>query len=188
MTDVMLVWDSPLLFEKLFTECGLECMRVDDTALCTPFLPPSKCLILPTGFANPAYSKVCKGIGNKGKKLADFVKKGGTLIIFGPLVSSYSFEWLPFKLEYIEEHEPFFLHQINHGDTPCIVENLSERVECDGYFSKAEATVILENERKQPVMIEKKIGKGKIMASTIHEFPSKKFITYMVEMGTPATI
>lgn len=188
MTDVMLVWDSPILFEKLFKEHGMTCMRLDGAALGTPFLPASKCLILPTGFANPAYSKVRRAIENKGNKLVDFVKKGGTLLIFGPLVSSYSYEWLPFGLEYVEKHEQVFLNQVDSGDVPCIVSDFSEPVECDGYFSKTDATVLLENERKRSVMIKKEIGEGLVVASTIHEFPSGDFMKYVVEKGAPSRI
>ena len=188
MTDVMLVWDSPLLFEKLFTEHGLSCMRVDAAALGTPFLPASKCLVLPTGFANPAYSKIHRSIGNKGKKLVDFVEKGGTLVIFGPLVQSYSFNWLPFGLEYVEEHEQLSLSQVDQSDISCIVDDLSEPVECDGYFSKAEATIILENEKKQPVMVKKEIGMGLVIVSTVHEFPSGNFMKCVVEKGSLAKI
>jgi len=188
MTDVMLVWDSPILFEKLFTEHGLACMRVDGAALGTPFLPASRCLVLPTGFANTAYSKIHRSIGNKGKKLVNFVEKGGTLVIFGPLVQSYSFNWLPFELEYFEEHEQLPLHQVNQGDISCIIEDLSEPVECDGYFSKADAIVILENERNQPVMVKKEIGKGLVVASTIHEFPSGDFMKCVVEKGIPSKL
>jgi hypothetical protein len=182
MTDVMLLWDTPILFEKLFKEHGYECLRVDGNSLGTPFLPASKCLMVPTGFANPAYTKVAKGIENKGDKIANFVKRGGVLVVFGACVPEYDYDWLPFELSYVEEHMQSPLEVVDDS-MPCIIGEPQEPVECDGYFSRADGEVILKDEQGRAVMVKKEFGEGLIIATTVHEFPSADFLGCAVDQG-----
>ena len=180
MTDVMLVWDAPLLFEKLFNECGLKCQRILSVAIGTPFLPPSKCLVVPTGFANPSYTKILRGIESNARALERFVQGGGTLVVFGAVVPEYRYGWLPFELEYVEKHGETSLVSIGEHDIQCIVDDPAEPVECDGYFSRTDGQVIFKNSDGQPVMVAQVSGEGLIVATTIHEFPSTDFVRCVV--------
>ncbi|MDK2891930.1 hypothetical protein [Methanohalophilus sp.] len=186
MTDVLLLWDKPLLFEKLFREHGYEHMRVDGNALGTPFLPATRCLIVPTGFANTAYTKVYRGIENKGSQVVAFVKKGGVLVVFGACVSAYNYNWLPFELTYVEEHMQIPVEVVDKEMGYII--SVPLEVYCDGYFSKTDGDVILRDKQGRALMVKKKIGDGLVIATTVHEFPTKEFLKYVVEKGKHARI
>lgn len=181
MTDVMLLWDNPLLFEKLFEENGLKCQRILSTALGTPFLPACKCVIVPTGFANSAYTKILPGIERNGKAFEKFVSAGGVLVIFGALVKTYDHNWLPMQLTYTEKHGETHLHRLGEHGAQCIVADPEMTVECDGYFSSTDGDVILNNDDGEAVMVVKEMGEGMIIATTVHEFPSPDFLTCVMD-------
>jgi hypothetical protein len=175
MSDVIILWDCPLLFEKLFLEYGLECSRALSTSLGTPYLPPCKILILPTGFANKQYTKTGVGLERGKRSLESFVTKGGTLLIFSPLVPEYEYEWLPFSLKYIMEENPCTPRPVGEHEAQKLVENIIPPAGCDGYFSETDAQVVLEDDRGRPIMVVKEIGEGMIVATTIHELPAAGF-------------
>jgi hypothetical protein len=180
MTDVMLLWDSPLLFEKLFTEHGIKCQRISAESIGTPFLPPCRCLVIPTGFANPAYTKVLKGLVRNKKQIEKFVEKGGTLLVFGPMVDGHEFNWLPMRLKYVQKQMSADVCKTDEHNIQCIVDDL-EQVEFDGYFIDVQGKVLLTDKDRNALMASKKIGEGMIIATTIHELPSGDFLKLMVE-------
>ncbi|MGZ4853432.1 MAG: hypothetical protein ACXV3D_09655, partial [Halobacteriota archaeon] len=94
MTEIALIWDRPLLFEKLFVEYGFACERVSPLQIGSAYAPKFKVAILPVGFGNPAYSTVAKSVKSLGTPLREFVRKGGTLVAFSPYVDDYDFSWL----------------------------------------------------------------------------------------------
>ncbi len=181
MTDVMLLWDNALLFEKLFLEHDIKCQRIAPENLGTPFLPPSKCLMIPTGFANTDYTKVLNGIERSKKKLETFVEKGGTLVIFGPMISEYEYPWLPMKLRYVQKQMSANICITKEHIARCLVEDPKMEVEFDGYFTDTEGDVIFRDEDGNALMVVKKYGEGMIIATTIHEFPSGEFLKWIVE-------
>lgn len=175
MSDVILLWDSPLLFEKLFLEYGLECTRAVSTSVGTPYLPACKILILPTGFANKQYTKTGVGLERSKNSLEKFVSKGGTLLIFSPLVPEYEYEWLPFTLKYVMEDNPCTPKIIAEHEAQKLIQNITPPIGCDGYFAETDAEVILKDDKDRPIMVVKEIGDGMIIATTIHEFPAAQF-------------
>lgn len=179
MTDIMLLWDAPILFEKLFLEHDIKCTRVLSNAIGTPFLPPCKCLMIPTGFANPAYTKIISGIEKNKKAIEEFVKKGGIVAVFGPMVSEHNYEWLPMNLKYTQKHESTHLQTIDEHDAQCIIQDIDQPVECDGYFSETEDRVLIKNDEGKPVMVARQLGEGMIIATTIHEFPSPEYLRWL---------
>lgn len=179
MTDVMLLWDNPLLFEKLFAEHGIKCQRITAETIGTPFLPPCKCLVVPTGFANPAYTKVLGGLRRSKKQIERFVEKGGILLVFGPMVEGHDFDWLPMELRYTQKQMSADICKAK-DDSQCIVDNL-EQVEFDGYFTDVEGDVLLTDPDGRALMVSKKIGDGMIIATTIHEFPSGDFLKWVLQ-------
>lgn len=188
MTDVMLLWDTPLLFEKLFVEYGINCQRVSAESIGTPFLPPCKCLVLPTGFANSAYTSTVKGVASNKNKIENFVKKGGILVIFGPMVPEYTFDWLPFKLKYVQEQGFGKLQRVEEQADICVVDKKTSEVEYDGYFVDTDAKVVLRDEKNRPLMVVKDVEKGKVIACSIHEFPSKEFLQCIVKTSSSCKI
>ena len=181
MTDVMLIWDTPLLFEKLFLDNDLKCQRILSNAVGTPFLPSCKCIIIPTGFANPEYTKILSGIERNGRAFEKFVKNGGILVVFGPMVSEYHYDWLPMELTYVQEHGSTLVQKVNDHGAQCIITDADTPIECDGYFSETDADVLLNNSDGKPVMVSKNLGDGIVIATTIHEFPSADFLSWVME-------
>ncbi|MDD3041363.1 MAG: hypothetical protein PHV51_04160 [Methanosarcinaceae archaeon] len=175
MSDVILLWDSPLLFEKLFLEYGLECTRVLSTSIGTPYLPPCKIIIIPTGFGNENYTKTGPGIERNKRAFGRFVEKGGVLLVFSPLVPEYDYEWLPFKLKYVMEENSCTPRQVGEHEAQKLVEGVLPPVGCDGYFSETGAEVVLEDEKGRPVMVVREAGEGLVVATTIHELPANEF-------------
>lgn len=175
MSDVILLWDSPLLFEKLFLEYGLECTRALSASIGTPYLPPCKILIVPTGFANKNYTKIGSGIERNERAFKRFVEKGGVLLVFSPLVPEYNYEWLPFNLKYEMEENPCTLQKVGEHEAQKLVEGVLPPVGCDGYFSETDANVVLEDGKGRAVMAVKEIGEGLIVATTVHELPAAEF-------------
>jgi hypothetical protein len=175
MSDVILLWDCPLLFEKLFVEYGLECSRALSTSLGTPYLPACKVLLLPTGFANTQYTKTGIGLERGKRSLEKFVTKGGTLLVFSPLVPEYGYEWLPFSLKYVMEENPCTPQPVGEHDAQKLVGDIAPPVGCDGYFTETDADVVLEDDKGRPIMVVKDSGEGMIVATTIHELPAAAF-------------
>jgi hypothetical protein len=180
MTDVLLLWDMPQLFDKLFIEYGLKSQLALSNAIGTPFLPPCKCVLIPTGFANPMYTTILPGIERNKKAFEKFVKKGGILVVFGPMVEEYHYEWLPMQLTYIQEQESTLVRKVLGHEVPSLVSDISVPVECDGYFSETDSNVLFNNNDGKPIMISSEFGDGMIIATTIHEFPSSDFLSWVV--------
>ncbi|WP_406656438.1 hypothetical protein V7O62_11325 [Methanolobus sp. ZRKC2] len=188
MTEVMLLWDKTLLFEKLFLEHDIKCQRIAPENLGTPFLPPCKCLMVPTGFANPAYTKILSGIERSRKKLEKFVENGGILVIFGPMVSEYDYPWLPTKLRYVQKQMSAKAFRKGEHNAQCLVDNPEAEIEFDGYFSDAEGEVLFKDENGNALMVIKELGEGMIIATTIHEFPSGNFLKWVVQSAKKSKI
>lgn len=188
MTDVMLLWETPILFEKLFVEYNIKCQRVPAESICTPFLPPCKCLVLPTGFANPAYTSTLKSVVRNKNKIESFLKKGGTLVIFGPMVPEHGYEWLPFELKYVQEQGYGTVKRMEGHEDVCVIDEHTTEAEYDGYFLDTDAKVILTDEKNRPLMVAKDVGEGKVIACSIHEFPSKEFLQRIVEISSSCKI
>ncbi|MFZ0182868.1 MAG: hypothetical protein WAL62_07000, partial [Methanoregula sp.] len=53
------VWETPQHFVRYIEDCGIPCELVTPYMLAAPFFRGSfSCLIIPTGFANPAYCRL----------------------------------------------------------------------------------------------------------------------------------
>lgn len=188
MTDVMLLWETPLLFEKLFLEYSIKCQRVPAESIGTPFLPPCRCLVLPTGFANPTYTSTLKGVVRNKNKIENFLKKGGALVTFGPMLPEYDYDWLPFELKYVQEQGFGTVQRMEAHEDLCIIDKHVADVEYDGYFLETDAKVVLKDPKGRSLMVVKDIGKGKVIACSIHEFPSKDFLQTIVAMSSSCKI
>ncbi|RLG27708.1 hypothetical protein DRO03_11530 [Methanosarcinales archaeon] len=181
MPDITLIWDCELLFEKLFVEHGLSYQRTPSSAIGTPFLPGSKVMIVPTGFANMQYTKILRGIEVNKSFFDGFVKNGGVLVVYGALVPEYTYGWLPFTLEYREQYGAVDIEAAGRDDRghecSCIFDGA--RAECDGYFTETDGDIILTGDG-MPILVAKEHGDGTIVATTIHEFPTGEFLKWAV--------
>lgn len=190
MTDVMLLWDTPVLFEKLFLEYNIKSQRVSADSLGTPFLPPCRCLVLPTGFANPVYTSTLKGVVRNKNKIEKFLKNGGTVLMFGPMVPEYDYDWLPIELKYVQEHGSTILQRIKEYEKFSIIDKHVTEVEYDGHLmvTDTNTNIVLRDSQDRPLMAVKDIGEGKAIACSIHEFPSKGFLQTIVKMSSRCKI
>jgi hypothetical protein len=188
MTDVLLFWDMPQLFDKLFAEYGLKTQVSLSNAIGTSFLPPCKCVLIPTGFANPMYTTIVAGIERNKRAFEKFVKNGGILVVFGPMVNEYHYEWLPMQLTYIQKQESTLIRKAVEHDVPSLVADISAPVECDGYFSETDGIVLFNNNDAKPIMVASEFGDGMVIATTIHEYPCSDFLSWVVNRAKRSKI
>lgn len=176
---VGLLSDCAPTFNRFIEGCEICCEVITPHLLAAPFFRRYfTTLIIPTGFANPRYSHLLPALRAIGDRFARFVDDGGKVLVFGAADSNtLSYDWLPFALTY------------NHcyGERQITMENMDPfitflegydtmRIPADGYFSTYDAIPIAHTEQKEVVMVVKKYGNGCIVATTIHEYPSQKFL------------
>src|SRR5665647_1536441 len=168
MSEIALIWDRPLLFEKLFVEYGLACVRVSPLQIGTAYSPKFKVAILPVGFGNLSYSTVAKSVRRVGTPLQQFMRKGGVLIAFSPYVDDYDFAWLglPYRVKHLAAH----------------ILNVFEAF-TDGYLIGVEENDVILQSEDGAVLIVKHVEQGLAILSTIHEFPAKLFITWALDVA-----
>jgi len=176
MPDIAFIGDRTFLFEKLFQDLGASYQFLQASILASPFLPRYKMIMIPTGFANPQYSKALPALQSQKSKLADFVRRGGVLTVFGPLVPEHHYEWLPLPLTYICEYGARKVQALDH-ECSCLL--CTDTPECDGYLIPGEGfETALKDEQGRAVLVAGKYGEGLIVASSVHEFPALDYIRW----------
>jgi hypothetical protein len=187
MPDIAIVGDKTFLFEKLLEEAGRDHQFVKPGVLGSPFLPRFRMVLIPTGFANPQYSKVLPALKAARSRIAEFLERGGILTVFGPLVPEHDYDWLPLPLKYVGEYESTGLVPASDHRCSCLVG--AKEADCDGYLIPGdEFETILTDAGGRSVLVIGKYGRGKIVATTIHEFPSTDYLCWAAEEGKPAKI
>ncbi len=191
MPDIALIGDRSFLYEKLFKELGAEYQFLQPSILGSPFLPRFKMIMIPTGFANPEYSKSLTALKASKSRIADFVRGGGILTVFGPLAPEHDYDWLPLGLKYVCEYGP----QEVEGKScacqysGCACMSCTATPECDGYLVPGEGfETALRDSKGRAVLVVGKYGQGLVIATSIHEFPSIDYIRWALSEGKPAKI
>lgn len=146
------------------------------------------CLIIPTGFANPAYSNLLPGLRAAAPRIKRFVENGGNLLVFGAAADKPdAYDWLPFPVTYHHDCHPRRIVGSSDSSTMTIIDDYdSLRIECDGSFPSHEGLRIGIAESSD-VIIEKVIGKGIIIVTSIHEYPSRDFLKNICRTGSEST-
>ncbi len=177
MTDASFLSDRGNVFEAPFKEYGFSCQQITLPAFGSPFCPPSKLLIIPSGFADPKYYKILPALERNNDKIKEFIEKGGILLVFGAMLEDYTYSWLPMNLKY---HMQFKTRNIKLAspDSPAALLVEPGEKDCDGYFMEHDGEAVMTLDDGRPVLVHKKYGKGHIIASAIHEYPDKKFIEW----------
>ncbi|MHC1631394.1 MAG: hypothetical protein ACXQT4_03750 [Methanotrichaceae archaeon] len=187
MPDVAIIGEKTFLFEKLFQDLGLKYQFIKPGILGSPFLPQFRMVIIPTGFANPQYSQTLPALKVCKSNIANFVKRGGVLTVFSPLVSEHSYEWLPLQLKYIEDYRSTELSQASDDACSCLINASS--VECDGYLVPGEKfETVLVDSQGRAILVRGRFGDGTVVVTTIHEFPSANYLCWVAKEGRPAKI
>lgn len=186
MTDIAIIGVRSFLYEKLFEQLKISHQFLSPAILTSPFLPRYRSLLIPTGFANPQYSTALPALRSAKSRIAEFVRKGGVLTIFGPMIEEHDYDWLPVSLKYVCE---LGSRRIEASDDGCSCILSTNIPECDGYLIPGEGfRTILEDEMGRAVLAIAEFGAGLIVATSIHEFPAAEYIKWALERASPAKL
>jgi hypothetical protein len=172
------VWDSPQHFSRLIEDCGITCEIVTPHMLAAPFFRGSfNCLIVPTGFGNPRYSNLLPALRASSSRIKKFVEHGGNLLVFGAADNrADAYDWLPFRVSYCHDCHPRSITFPGISVAATIVDEYDAgKIECDGSFPTHEGQCVGTAESCD-VIIEHLHGKGRIVVTSVHEFPSRNFL------------
>jgi len=175
-----LLWDHHQIFHRYVEDCGIRCDVVTPHLLAAPFFRGSYvAMIVPTGFGNPSYSRLLPALGASAERIERFAENGGNLLVYGAAAArADAYDWLPFPVMYVHGISTAAVtvdpcsaaSSILEGcDTGCIT--------TDGYFTHCDATPRIMNDCGEPVLLEYRCGEGMIVVTSIHEYPSRKFLS-----------
>ena len=179
------VWETRQHFTRLIEDCGMVCEVVTPHMLATPFFRRSfNCLIVPTGFGNPQYTKLLPALRASSQRIKRFIENGGNLLVFGAAIDNPSaYDWLPFAVTYCHKCHPRKVVFSGAGTAKSILDGFdAERIECDGSFPLHDGDSV-GMAGDHVVVIEKCIGKGHVTVTSIHEFPSRAFLVSFCRSG-----
>ncbi|MFZ2473061.1 MAG: hypothetical protein WAW52_14120 [Methanothrix sp.] len=186
MPDIALIGERTFLYEKLFADLGVSFQFLSSDVLGSPFLPKFKMVSIPTGFANPEYSKTLPALKRMKSNISDFVKRGGVLTVFGPMVPEHEYDWLPLTLCYVCELSTQSIDSCEH-ECSCLL--CTSTPECDGYLIPGEGfETILKDEKDRAILVRAKFGEGQIVATSVHEFPAAKYLKWAISRAKPARL
>jgi len=180
------VWETKQHFIRFIEDCGINCELITPHMLATPFYRSTlNCLIIPTGFGNPKYSKLLPALRASGSRIKKFVENGGNLLVFGAAIENpLAYDWLPFSLKYQHEYFPRKIICSPISIASNIIEDYdADKIECDGIFPSHECDIAGVAD-DCAVILEKQVGKGRVVVTSIHEFPSRAFIKNFCHSGT----
>ncbi|MBN1167646.1 MAG: hypothetical protein JXA44_11040 [Methanospirillaceae archaeon] len=173
------IWDKPLLLTRLIEDCGFPAVHITPSLLAAPFFRGKYgTIIIPSGFADPRYSRVLPALRACNRRITDFISRGGVLLAFGGgTEKTDAYDWLPFPVTY---HYGFCETQVfvASEETCCIIgqrQKKEETIAIDGYLESTGGHDLIRN-RKGSVMTRFEYGLGYIFITTIHEYPSPVFI------------
>ncbi len=172
------IWDKPVMFTRLVEDCGHECELVTPHLLAAPFFRKRfHAVIIPSGFASPAFSRVLPALRAVSGRLKSFVEAGGVLLVFGAGdTCPDAYNWLPVPVHY---RFGFSEERLTCDDThpyTCICENLPDMPAIDGTLETAGGTTIL-SAGDRAVLWACNLAKGTIVLTTLHEYPSRRFLS-----------
>src|SRR5665648_560548 len=107
------VWQTKQHFNRYIEDCGISCELITPHMLAAPFYRGAfNCLIIPTGFANPAYSNLLPAL----RAAAD---------------KPDSYDWLPFSVVYSHDCHPRQIECGSGSGTITIIDDYDPRcIEC----------------------------------------------------------
>ncbi len=181
------VWATPQHFTRFIEDCGIGCELITPHMLAAPFFRPVlNCLIIPTGFGNPAYSQLLPALRASSGRIQRFVENGGSLLVFGAAADKPdAYDWLPVHIRYCHDCHPRRIIVAEGSVSQSILADFDAgTVECDGTFPVHEG----ENAgtcESAAVIVEKKLGKGHLVVTSIHEYPSRGFLREFCSAGEP---
>ncbi|NLV26877.1 MAG: hypothetical protein GXY48_06900 [Methanomicrobiales archaeon] len=179
-SHIAFIWEGPVLFTRLFEDCGISCELVTPHLLAAPFFRKKfNGIVIPAGFASEQHIRILTALRAISSRIDRYVKEGGTILAFGGGADKPSaYDWLSpsfsYNFGFSEEHP------VRNHSHPCasIIEEETDTISIDGTLEGIQdKELVILNTEKGPVLIHVPYGKGKIVVSTIHEYPSRTFIT-----------
>ncbi|HIH03609.1 MAG TPA: hypothetical protein HA263_07105 [Methanoregulaceae archaeon] len=173
-----LLWDAPVTFQRYVEDCGASCELVTPQLCAAPFFRGSfGALIVPTGFANPVYSKTLVALRASSDRVRRYLERGGALVVFGAAIDRPdAYDWLPFRLVYRHQYGPCRVEPVESGLFEALFGGYdAAALECDGWFEEADAEVIA-TAAGRPVAVARRVGDGLVIATTVHEYPARSFL------------
>lgn len=181
------VWETKQHFNRYIEDCGLSCDLITPHMLAAPFFRGTfNCIIIPTGFANPHYSNLLPALRASSPRIQKFIENGGNLLVFGAATDKPdTYDWLSFPVSYVHEVRPRKI-SCNPGKMAgTLIEDYdAAHIECDGVFPAHDAECVGRAENAD-VIVEKKMGKGNIVITSVHEYPSRTFLRNFCQSGLP---
>ena len=151
MPDVFILWDGPLFLEHMFQEYEIPATVIAPVSLNSPHLPPTKMIVVPTGFNYPEHVAVANALSDEKiqKKIFQFVENGGVFLMFSPLqeISTcgacqktpvVSLSRFGIDAEYVQTDVLLQRNSFLTGEI--------DSVYCDGYFQNADGFIVVEKE------------------------------------------
>jgi hypothetical protein len=186
MLDIAVIGDKTFLFEKLFSEAGVTYQFLPPGLLGSPFLPPYRMVIIPSGFANPQYSAALPSLQRHSSSIERFLKGGGVLTVFGPLAAEHNYEWLPLELKYLCQYGPQRVVPSEHACS-CLLSTSTP--ECDGYLIPGKGfDTVMEDSQGRAILVAGRYGEGLIVATSAHEFPAGEYIKWALSRSKPSRL
>ncbi|MFA6226409.1 MAG: hypothetical protein WC620_09635 [Methanoregula sp.] len=183
------VWGTAQHFNRFIEDCGITCELITPHMLAAPFYRGTfNCLIIPTGFANHLYSNLLPALRAGSPRIKRFVENGGNLLVFGAAIEKPDvYDWLPFTVTYRHDCHPRRIDCVPASETGTLIDDYDPScIECDGSFVSHEGNRVGSAESTD-VIIEKQVGRGKIVVTSVHEYPSKKFLKAFCSAGLETT-
>ncbi len=178
MGRIALLWDGRnTIFQKYLLVKGYKSDVISDPRVLS--LVSYKLVIVPSGFGNNMYSNMLKQLRAGRIIIERFVRAGGILVACGSISDDErAYDWLPqtIHLRYRLGFERTRIETVSNHAATSLVE--ADECMCDGFFEFVDGAEVLLKGNKRPILVASDIGKGEIIATTIHEFPSTRFISY----------
>lgn len=181
--EIAVLWDNDLTLRRYLTDRGFSCDVLVPAVLAAPFFSCRACrlMIVPAGFGNTGYSQILPALRAHREFITNFVKAGGRLLVWGAFSSRDAYNWLPLPLQYVHEERVVGVKRRMGAEAGQLVER--DECYCDGYFEDpAEGwNIILAtagSEAERAILVAAAYGAGKLIATTIHEYPTDRFIAY----------
>ena len=175
-----LAWETPQLFNRYVEGFGIRCDAVTPQMMATPFWKGRfVALIIPTGFANPAYSRLLPALRASEERILRFVEGGGRLLVFGAADDRPdAYDWLPFPLTYRHGYAERRIAVRPESPRGVLVDGYDcTCMPCDGCFTAPGCEPVACGEGGEAVLLEEDVGEGLVVVTSVHEYPSGPFLT-----------
>ncbi len=179
------VWLTAQHFNRYIEDLGIGCELVTPYILAAPFYRGRfNCLIIPTGFGNPQFSNLLPALRASSDRILKFVEGGGYLLVFGAAADKPdAYDWLQVPLTYHHDIHPRKISCASPSDAGSIIDDYDpDRIECDGSFAAQEWEPVCVAEGA-PVVLERRFGDGRIVVTSVHEYPSREFLKKFCSSG-----